>query len=72
MAPNTDIATHALVVALKSPLGGRSIAEIHTITGLASHTIDSIYARAISREFEPNQLPLSLYNSHVKDASRSG
>jgi hypothetical protein len=72
MAPNTDIATRALVVALKSPVGGRSTAEIHAITGLAPRTIDSIYARAISRGFEPNELPLVLRNIHVEDAPRSG
>ena len=59
----TDIATRALIVTLKAPTGAaKTSIEISSITGIPIRTIDSIYARAIKRGFEPNQHPLSLHN----------
>ncbi|KAH6973228.1 hypothetical protein EDB80DRAFT_743244 [Ilyonectria destructans] len=50
-----DIATRALVVTLKAPGGAtKTSLEISALTGLAVRTINSIYARAIQRGFEPN------------------
>jgi transposase len=72
MAPNTDIATRALVVTLKSPLGGRSTNEVSEKTGLSKRTINDIYARAIQRGFDPNLLPLIIKDEYLKDAPRSG
>lgn len=72
MAPNTDIATRSLVVTLKSPVGGKSTAEIAEKTGLSKRTINDIYSRAISRGFEPNTLPLTIKDEFLKDAPRSG
>ncbi|KAK4106672.1 hypothetical protein N658DRAFT_394778, partial [Parathielavia hyrcaniae] len=54
MAPNTDIATRALIVTLKSPFGGKTSAEISEETGISVRQINRIYARAIERGFEPN------------------
>lgn len=69
----TDIAMRALVVTLKSPAGGgKTTAEIHGITGLPIRTINSIYAKAIKRGFEPNEVPLHLINEYLEDAPRSG
>ncbi|RKK19273.1 hypothetical protein BFJ66_g17761 [Fusarium oxysporum f. sp. cepae] len=69
----TDIATRALVVTLKAPSGGaKTTAEISALTGLAVRTINSIYARAIHRGFEPNETPLRLINEWLEDAPRSG
>ncbi len=73
MAPNTDIATRSLIVALKAPHGGRmSSAQISQITGLSARLISQIYARAVERGFEPKTLPLSIRNEHVQDKPRTG
>ncbi|KAF1967289.1 hypothetical protein BU23DRAFT_554512, partial [Bimuria novae-zelandiae CBS 107.79] len=72
MAPNTNIATRALVVVLKSPIRGKSTAEIAEKTGLSKRTINNIYLRAISRGFEPNTLPLTIKDEFLKDAPRPG
>jgi len=73
MAPNTDIATRALVVTLKSPHGGaKSTAEISRNTNLSPQLINQIYARAIKRGFEPNSLPLVIRDEWLQDAPRSG
>ncbi|KAL6352059.1 hypothetical protein LRP88_14872 [Fusarium phalaenopsidis] len=72
MAPNTDIATRALVVSLKSPCGGKTTAEVIEITGLSKSTINDIYARAIARGFDPNHRPLIIRNSFLEDAPRPG
>jgi transposase len=72
MAPNTDIATRALIVTLKSPIGGKTSAEIAEKTGISVRQVNRIYARAIERGFEPNHLPFTLRDEWLEDASRSG
>ncbi|OAL45754.1 hypothetical protein IQ07DRAFT_202840 [Pyrenochaeta sp. DS3sAY3a] len=52
MASNTDIATCALVITLKAVPLIRS-ADICALTGILVHTVNSIYARAIQRGFNP-------------------
>jgi transposase len=71
MAPNTPLSTRALVVSLKSPFGGKSTSEIAKETGLSTRTINSIYARAIQRGFEPNE-PLKIDDRYLVDAPRAG
>ena len=65
-----DLATRALVVTLKSPPGGKSTEQIAKLTGLPKRTINSIYARAIQRGFNPNASILTIRNEHIKDAPR--
>ncbi len=72
MAPNTDIATRAIVIALRSPLGGNTSAEVAAKTGLSVRQVNRIYARAIERGFEPNQSPMVLRDEWLEDAPRSG
>ena len=72
MAPNADIATRALIVTLKSPPASKTTAQIAAITGISARTIDSIFARAIQRGFDPNQLPLEFHDRFLPDAPRSG
>ncbi|KAI5456251.1 hypothetical protein BGZ63DRAFT_397092, partial [Mariannaea sp. PMI_226] len=72
MARNTDIATRAIVVFLKSPAGGKTTPEIAEITGLSKRTINDIYARAIARGFKPDDLPVNIHDEHLRDAARSG
>jgi transposase len=72
MAPNTDVATRAFVVALKSPVGGLSSAEVSEKTGLTISTINRIYGRAIERGFDPNLRPLLIKDEWLQDAPRSG
>jgi hypothetical protein len=71
MAPNTPLSTRALIVCLKSPFVGKSTSEIAKETGLSARTINSIYARAIERGFEPNE-PLRIDDRFLVDALRSG
>lgn len=68
---HTDIASKALIVTLKS-VGGKTTSEIHGLTGISIRTINSIYARAIERGFEPNSLPIKLKDEFLQDAPRSG
>ncbi|OBT70526.1 hypothetical protein VF21_10464, partial [Pseudogymnoascus sp. 05NY08] len=72
MAPNTDISTRALIVTLKSPVGGKTTAEVAEKTGLSSRQVNKIYARAIERGFDPNHTPLTLRDEWLQDAPRSG
>jgi transposase len=72
MAPNTDISTRALVVALKSPFGGKSTTQISEITGISPRTIDAIYGRACQRGFEPNARLIKLLPEYLEDAPRAG
>lgn len=72
MAHNTDIATRAFVVTLKSPCSGKTTAQVSDITGLPKNTINYIYARAIARGFDPNQRPMVIKNCYVEDAPRNG
>jgi len=74
MAPNTDIATRALVVTLKcpAPIGGKKTTEVAAITGLSIRRVNEIYARAIARGFDPNQLPVVIRDEYLQDAPRSG
>ncbi|KAM6535506.1 hypothetical protein FALCPG4_005064 [Fusarium falciforme] len=72
MAPNTDIATRALVVALKAPCSGKTTEEVAAIAGLSTRQVNRIYARAIDRGFDPNLRPLVLRDEHLRDAPRSG
>ncbi|KAI5458289.1 hypothetical protein BGZ63DRAFT_427544 [Mariannaea sp. PMI_226] len=72
MPPNTDLATRAAVVALKSPACGKTTAEVAQITGLSIRQVNRIFARAIKRGFEPNDRILVLRDEHLQDAARSG
>jgi lambda repressor-like predicted transcriptional regulator len=49
-----DIATRAIIIALKSLVRGKTIAKLIEKLGLSKSTINSIYARAIKRGFDPN------------------
>lgn len=72
MAPNTDLATRALVVALKAGLYDRPVRtqDVTAITGLQERTINRIYAKAIERGFDPAVRPVQLLNKHLEDAPR--
>ena len=72
MAPNTSLITRALIVTLKSPVGGKTSAQIHEETGISVRQINRIYARAIERGFEPNSRPFTLKDEWLEDAPRSG
>jgi len=67
-----DISTRAAVVLLKSPVGGKTTAQVESITGLKRSTINTIYARAIERGFDPNLVPLAIKDEYLQDAPRSG
>ncbi|KAH8811308.1 hypothetical protein F5884DRAFT_781746 [Xylogone sp. PMI_703] len=68
----TDIATRALVVALKCPIVGKSTTEIAEATGLNPRMINNIYAGAIRRGFNPNAIPLVVKDEYLQDAPRTG
>ncbi|KAF1920445.1 hypothetical protein BDU57DRAFT_15502 [Ampelomyces quisqualis] len=68
--PVYNLATRALIVAYKAD--GKSNHDITEMTGVEKRTINSIYARAIERGFDPALRPLKLENKHIEDAPRSG
>ncbi|KAK6818968.1 hypothetical protein PG995_009160 [Apiospora arundinis] len=70
--PSTDLATRALIVALKSPLCGKTSVEIEAQIGVKERTINNIYARAIKAGFDPNARPMIICNEWLADKPRSG
>ncbi|KAF1349451.1 hypothetical protein EJ07DRAFT_139849 [Lizonia empirigonia] len=68
--PIFDLATRALIIAYKADR--KTNQEITKLTSAKKRTINSIYARAIKRGFDPAIRPMRLENKHVKDAPRSG
>ena len=70
MAPNTDLATRAMVITLKSALVKRTDARVAEETGLNPRTINHIYAKAISRSFDPNRFPLEIKNKYIENRQR--
>lgn len=72
MAPNTDIATRAFVVALKAPCSSKPTEEVAAITGLSKRQVNRIYARAIERGFDPNLRPITIRDDYLRDTPRSG
>lgn len=71
MAPNTDIATRATVVALKA-IAGKTSTDIACLLGLSARGVNKIYAKAIERGFDPNVLPVVIKDEYLADAPRSG
>ncbi|KAL5374481.1 hypothetical protein DPSP01_011934 [Paraphaeosphaeria sporulosa] len=68
--PPHDLATRALIITLKAT--GKPNDEITGLTGISKRTINSIFARAIERGFDPCQRPLKLLNKYLEDSHRSG
>jgi transposase len=69
MAPY-NISTRALLITLKAT--GKSNDEITTLTGIPKRTINSVFARAIKRGFDPCQRPIQLKDEYLVDGMRSG
>lgn len=67
MASNTDIATHSLVITLKS-IAQKTSLEISGITGISVHTINLIYAHSIEQGFDPNIWSIIIKDIYLKDA----
>lgn len=67
----TDIATRAAVVSLKSS-GRLTSTEVSAAIGLSVRQVDRIYAKAISRGFDPQLRPIKITDAFVADAPRSG
>ncbi|KAI2636749.1 hypothetical protein GGS21DRAFT_46116 [Xylaria nigripes] len=72
MAKQTNVATRALIVALKSPFGGKSTAEIAAITGVSNSQINRIYAKAIERGFDPTRVPVTLDDEWLQNTPGAG
>jgi transposase len=68
--PVFDLVTRALIVAYKAD--GKTNHDITGLTGAEKRTINSIYARAIERGFDPAARPIKLENKYIEDAPRSG
>lgn len=65
-----DMAMRTLVItmnwmAMDSP-------HISALTEIPVRTINSIWARAIERDFDPSRRPFRICEAHVVDAPRSG
>lgn len=72
MASNYDICTHALIITLESPFGGKSTNQISAITGSSPRTIDSIYSKAYQRGFKPNMPTIELLPKYLEDTPHAG
>jgi len=72
MAQNTDIATRAIIVTLKSPLVGMKTSDVVKKLGCSARQVQRIYGRAIERGFDPNETPFVLKDKWLQDAPRSG
>ena len=70
--PRYSVATKALVVTMKSTIGGYTTGEISEKTGISRRTINRIYAKAIQRGFDATPSPLLLEDEWLEDAPRSG
>jgi len=71
MAQNTDIATRAIIITLKSPLVGMKTSNIAKKLGYSARQVQRIYGRAIKRGFNPNETPFILKDKWLQDAPRS-
>lgn len=72
MAPNSTPYERTLVLALRSPHGGKTTYEVSQILGIDIRKVNRIYARAISRGFNPDLPTLVVKPEFVEDAARSG
>lgn len=70
MTGYTDIATRASVLALKA--ADKTTAEVAYLTGLSQRQVQRILARAIARGFDPQLRPLTINDTFVEDAPKSG
>lgn len=68
MAPNTDIATRALIVTLDPPIGEKTTSEVAEKTGFLTRQVNRIYARAIERGFDPSYMLLVIQDKWLQDA----
>jgi hypothetical protein len=71
---HSNIATRAVIVALKSPIFGKSAPDIQKIlkTPISPATINRIYQRAIKAGFDPKAPQLELQDEWLTDAPKSG
>ena len=60
--PDMDIATRAVLVALK--VIGKTTDEVVELTSLDARTVNEIYGRAIMAGFDPNVRPLRIRDSY--------
>ncbi|KAF2458525.1 hypothetical protein BDY21DRAFT_318718 [Lineolata rhizophorae] len=72
MALNTDIATRALIISLKSASCSKTTAKISTITGVPKRTIQAIFSRAVKQGFDLNTTLIIVRDEYVIDTPRSG
>jgi len=68
--PHTDIATRAMIVSLKA--SNKTTIEVMALTGVGKSTINSIFARAVARGFDPAVRPIVLTDALLADNPRSG
>ncbi|KAJ5564780.1 hypothetical protein N7513_001022 [Penicillium frequentans] len=65
-----DMAMRTLVITMKWM--GMDPLHISALTEMPVRTINSIWARAIERGFDPSRRPIMICEAHVIDAPRSG
>merc|ERR1712000_540093 len=65
-----DIATRAMIVSLKA--SNKTTIEVMALTGVGKSTINSIFARAVARGFDPAVRPIVLTDALLADNPRSG
>lgn len=66
----TTIPQRAIVISLVTT--GQTFAQVSELLNIPIRTLQSIYARAIERGFDPSHRPLVVHDHFVADAPRSG
>jgi len=64
-AAEIPLPVRAAILTLQSPPCSKSPIALHTIPGVSTRQIDRIYARAITRGFEPNAELLLILDEHI-------
>ncbi|KZL85781.1 hypothetical protein CI238_05271 [Colletotrichum incanum] len=69
---HTDPAIRAVILALRSRVGGKTAKEVAEALSIPVRTVDEIFRRAKSRGFDPTSPLLKILPEHYEDAPRSG
>ncbi|KAK1977773.1 hypothetical protein LZ30DRAFT_246897 [Colletotrichum cereale] len=67
-----DPALRAVVLALRSRIGGKTADEVSQALGIPRRTVEDILSRAKKHGFDPTAPTFSLLPEYIEDAPRTG
>ncbi|GJD05087.1 hypothetical protein ColKHC_13912 [Colletotrichum higginsianum] len=68
----TDPHIRAVILALRSRIGGKTAEEVAVGLGLSKRTVDDVLLRAKRQGFDPTAFTFTLRPEYINDAPRSG